>query len=166
MSVTTTFAPSAASDHALASWFARVQRLAASPAEARLIFESNGEQELRDSLPALTAEPLAAPKREGSSTLPPGKGSVQSKPITQVAAGLPSGKSSGRRRSSRSSLTGPQVIPTVGSPNPIRWLCPGMGTMGCTAAHEAGGMQPEMLVVLVLSVEALPACDPPSLTIV
>src|SRR5260221_4886889 len=96
---------------------------------------------LRDSVPVLTVPPLAAPQCEGSLTFPPGIGSVQSKPITQVETGFPSGNSSGLSFSSRSSLIGPQAMPMVGSPNPDRWLCPGIGTMGFTAVHDPADAQ-------------------------
>src|SRR5258708_31206201 len=90
---------------------------------------------LRDSEPVLTVPPLAAPQCDGSLTFPPGTGRVQSKPITQVETGFPSGNNSGLSFCSRSSLMGPQAMPTVGSPNPVRWLSPGIGMMGFTTVQ-------------------------------
>jgi pimeloyl-ACP methyl ester carboxylesterase len=52
------FAPSMAGDPALAEWFARMQRLAASPSEARTIFEAMVDLDVRDALPRIRVPTL------------------------------------------------------------------------------------------------------------
>jgi class 3 adenylate cyclase len=44
-------APSMADDRALAAWFARLQRLAASPSEARILLSAAADLDVRDTLP-------------------------------------------------------------------------------------------------------------------
>jgi pimeloyl-ACP methyl ester carboxylesterase/class 3 adenylate cyclase len=46
-------APSVADDAAMIDWFARMQRLAASPKEARAIFAAMADQDVRDALPRI-----------------------------------------------------------------------------------------------------------------
>jgi len=53
-----TLAPSMSGDRALAEWFARIQRLAASPAEARAISSSMVDLDVRDTLPRITVPTL------------------------------------------------------------------------------------------------------------
>ncbi len=52
------FEPDAAGDQALADWFARLQRLAASPGEARVIYEAMIDFDVRDLLPEIRAPTL------------------------------------------------------------------------------------------------------------
>ncbi|HEX5224182.1 MAG TPA: adenylate/guanylate cyclase domain-containing protein [Solirubrobacteraceae bacterium] len=54
----TLLAPSMAGDPALGAWFARMQRFAASPAEARMIFERGAELDARDALPDISVPTL------------------------------------------------------------------------------------------------------------
>src|SRR6202521_3003993 len=70
-------------------------------------------------------------------------------PRAQVATGGASGNSSGPGRHSRSSFTGLQATPMVGSKNPDRVLCPGTTPIGCTVVHRPGAAQPEMSMVVV-----------------
>lgn len=56
-------APSSAEDPALALWFSRMQRLAASPAEARLMFTAMAELDVRDSLPEVSVPTLVMHRR-------------------------------------------------------------------------------------------------------
>jgi pimeloyl-ACP methyl ester carboxylesterase len=51
--VLATLAPSVAGDPAMTAWFARMQRLAASPKEARAIFEAMDGQDVRATLPRI-----------------------------------------------------------------------------------------------------------------
>jgi pimeloyl-ACP methyl ester carboxylesterase/class 3 adenylate cyclase len=51
-------APSMADDPALAEWFARMQRLAASPAEARTMVKSMVDQDVRETLPRVRVPTL------------------------------------------------------------------------------------------------------------
>ena len=51
-------APSMADDAALGEWFARMQRLAASPAEARTMVKSMVDQDVRDTLPRVRVPTL------------------------------------------------------------------------------------------------------------
>ena len=51
-------APSMADDPALGEWFARMQRLAASPAEARTMVKSMVDQDVRDTLPRVRVPTL------------------------------------------------------------------------------------------------------------
>jgi class 3 adenylate cyclase/pimeloyl-ACP methyl ester carboxylesterase len=51
-------APSMAGDPALASWFARTQRLAASPREARTIARATADLDVRDLLPSISVPTL------------------------------------------------------------------------------------------------------------
>jgi len=53
-----TFAPSMAGDQALAAWFSRLQRLAASPGEARLISKAAVELDAREALPRIRVPTL------------------------------------------------------------------------------------------------------------
>jgi class 3 adenylate cyclase len=57
-------APSAAGDGALRSWFARLERLSASPGALRLLFDIAGESDVRDVLPAITAPTLLLHRRD------------------------------------------------------------------------------------------------------
>jgi len=57
-------APSMAGDPALAAWFARMQRYAASPAEARMIFERGAELDVRDALPDISVPTLVMHRRD------------------------------------------------------------------------------------------------------
>jgi len=52
------FAPSMADDPALAAWFARLQRLAASPGEARTISKAMVDLDVRDALPRIRVPTL------------------------------------------------------------------------------------------------------------
>jgi class 3 adenylate cyclase/pimeloyl-ACP methyl ester carboxylesterase len=52
------FAPSMGEDPALAAWFARLQRLAASPGEARMIFKALIDLDVRDALPRIRVPAL------------------------------------------------------------------------------------------------------------
>jgi class 3 adenylate cyclase/esterase/lipase len=52
------FAPSMGNDPALAEWFARLQRLAASPSEARTIFRAMVDLDVRDVLPRIRVPTL------------------------------------------------------------------------------------------------------------
>jgi class 3 adenylate cyclase/pimeloyl-ACP methyl ester carboxylesterase len=52
------FAPSMGEDPALAAWFARLQRLAASPGEARIIFRALIDLDVRDALPRIRVPTL------------------------------------------------------------------------------------------------------------
>src|SRR5438132_1513287 len=52
------FAPSMSGDPALAAWFARLQRLAASPGEARTIFKAMVDLDVRDALPRIRVPTL------------------------------------------------------------------------------------------------------------
>jgi class 3 adenylate cyclase/pimeloyl-ACP methyl ester carboxylesterase len=52
------FAPSMADDPALAAWFARLQRLAASPGEMRIIAEALVDLDVRDALPRIRVPTL------------------------------------------------------------------------------------------------------------
>jgi pimeloyl-ACP methyl ester carboxylesterase len=51
-------APSMAEDPALATWFARLQRLAASPSEARILLNAAGALDVRDALPRIRVPTL------------------------------------------------------------------------------------------------------------
>jgi class 3 adenylate cyclase len=53
-----TLAPSAADDPAMRTWFARLQRLAASPAEARVLFKSIPNLDARETLPRIRVPAL------------------------------------------------------------------------------------------------------------
>jgi class 3 adenylate cyclase/pimeloyl-ACP methyl ester carboxylesterase len=57
-------APSMADDPALGEWFARVQRLSASPAEARLITKSVIDVDVRDALPRVRVPTLVMHRRD------------------------------------------------------------------------------------------------------
>jgi class 3 adenylate cyclase len=56
--VLSTLAPSVAEDPAMVEWFARMQRLAASPAEARSMFRAAGELDVRATLPRVAVPTL------------------------------------------------------------------------------------------------------------
>jgi len=51
-------APSMADDPALAEWFARLQRLAASPSEARILLTAAADLDVRDALPRISVPTL------------------------------------------------------------------------------------------------------------
>jgi pimeloyl-ACP methyl ester carboxylesterase len=57
-------APSCAGDVALKRWFARLERLAASPGALRLLFDMAGETDVRDVLPSIAAPTLVLHRRE------------------------------------------------------------------------------------------------------
>ncbi len=57
-------APSVADDSAMRSWFARLERLAASPGQLRLLFDIAGETDVRDVLPSIAAPTLVLHRRE------------------------------------------------------------------------------------------------------
>jgi class 3 adenylate cyclase/esterase/lipase len=57
-------APSMADDPALGEWFARVQRLSASPAEARLITKSVMNEDVRETLPRIRVPTLVMHRRD------------------------------------------------------------------------------------------------------
>ena len=57
-------APSAAGDEALRRWFARLERLAASPGALRLLFDIAGESDVRDVLPSIAAPTLVLHRRD------------------------------------------------------------------------------------------------------
>jgi class 3 adenylate cyclase/pimeloyl-ACP methyl ester carboxylesterase len=61
--VLATLAPSMADDPAFVSWFSRMQRLAASPAEARQLFRAVADLDVRDSLPLVTVPTLVMHRR-------------------------------------------------------------------------------------------------------
>ncbi len=53
-----TMAPSMAHDRSLAEWFARIQRLAASPGEARMLLSAAADLDVREKLPLITVPTL------------------------------------------------------------------------------------------------------------
>jgi class 3 adenylate cyclase len=57
-------APSAAGDAALRSWFARLERLSASPGSLRLLFDIAGESDVRHVLPTIAAPTLVLHRRD------------------------------------------------------------------------------------------------------
>ncbi|HEY4450153.1 MAG TPA: adenylate/guanylate cyclase domain-containing protein [Solirubrobacteraceae bacterium] len=57
-------APSAADDRALAEWLARMQRLAASPAEARALLAASTEVDVREALARVSVPTLVMHRRE------------------------------------------------------------------------------------------------------
>jgi class 3 adenylate cyclase len=57
-------APSAAGDVALRNWFARLERLSASPGSLRLLFDIAGESDVRDVLGTIAAPTLLLHRRE------------------------------------------------------------------------------------------------------
>jgi class 3 adenylate cyclase len=57
-------APSRADDPGLAWWFARMQRLAASPVEARLLFRAMADLDVRETLPGVGVPALVMHRRE------------------------------------------------------------------------------------------------------
>jgi class 3 adenylate cyclase len=57
-------APSSADDPGLADWFARMQRLAASPVEARLMFKAMADLDVRDALPDVRVPTLVMHRRD------------------------------------------------------------------------------------------------------
>src|SRR5262249_11901900 len=57
-------APSSADDPSLAWWFARMQRLAASPVEARMLFRGMADLDVRDALPQIRVPTLVLHRRE------------------------------------------------------------------------------------------------------
>jgi class 3 adenylate cyclase len=57
-------APSLAGDVALRRWFARLERLSASPGALRLLFDIGGETDVRDVLPSIAAPTLVLHRRE------------------------------------------------------------------------------------------------------
>jgi class 3 adenylate cyclase len=57
-------APSAADDRALAAWLARMQRLAASPAEARALLSAASDIDIRDVLPRIAVPTLVMHRLE------------------------------------------------------------------------------------------------------
>jgi len=63
-SVLETLAPSAAEDRALAEWLARMQRLAASPAEARVMLLAASELDAREILPRVKVPTLVMHRRD------------------------------------------------------------------------------------------------------
>ena len=60
-------APSMADDPALGAWFARLQRLAASPSEARILLNGATELDVRDVLPRISAPALVMHRGEDDS---------------------------------------------------------------------------------------------------
>jgi class 3 adenylate cyclase/pimeloyl-ACP methyl ester carboxylesterase len=63
-------APSMADDRALATWYARLQRLAASPSEARILLNAAAELDVRDTLPCIRV-PTLVMHRSGDSAWDP-----------------------------------------------------------------------------------------------
>jgi class 3 adenylate cyclase/pimeloyl-ACP methyl ester carboxylesterase len=63
-------APSMADDPALATWYARLQRLAASPSEARILLNAAAELDVRDTLPRIRI-PTLVMHRSGDSAWDP-----------------------------------------------------------------------------------------------
>jgi len=63
-------APSMADDQALATWYARLQRLAASPSEARILLKAAAELDVRDTLPRIRV-PTLVMHRSGDSAWDP-----------------------------------------------------------------------------------------------
>lgn len=63
-------APSAVDDRVLVDWFARMQRLAASPSEARMIFAMMADQDVRDALPRIRVPTLVMHRRDDQSVDP------------------------------------------------------------------------------------------------
>jgi class 3 adenylate cyclase len=57
-------APSAAGDEALRRWFARLERLSASPGSLRLLIDIAGETDVRDVLPSIAAPTLVLHRRD------------------------------------------------------------------------------------------------------
>jgi class 3 adenylate cyclase len=57
-------APSAAQDPGLVEWFARIQRLAASPREARTIISAIDDQDVRSELPLISVPTLVMHRKE------------------------------------------------------------------------------------------------------
>jgi len=57
-------APSMADDPAMRRWFARLERLAASPGQLRLLFDIAGETDVRDVLPSIAVPTLVMHRRE------------------------------------------------------------------------------------------------------
>ncbi|HMD52251.1 MAG TPA: adenylate/guanylate cyclase domain-containing protein [Solirubrobacteraceae bacterium] len=57
-------APSLADDPAFAGWFARMQRLAASPTDARLMFKAGGDLDVRHKLAEITVPTLVMHRRD------------------------------------------------------------------------------------------------------
>jgi class 3 adenylate cyclase len=57
-------APSVAGDRPLRSWFARLERLSASPGQLRLLFDIAGETDVRDVLPSIAAPTLVLHRRD------------------------------------------------------------------------------------------------------
>jgi class 3 adenylate cyclase len=57
-------APSMAGDTALRGWFGRLERLAASPGQLRLLIDIAGETDVRDVLPSIAAPTLVLHRRE------------------------------------------------------------------------------------------------------
>ncbi len=57
-------APSMADDEALAQWFSRLQRLAASPAEALIITKASVDLDVREALPRIRVPTLVVHRRE------------------------------------------------------------------------------------------------------
>jgi class 3 adenylate cyclase/pimeloyl-ACP methyl ester carboxylesterase len=66
--VLATLAPSVAGDPAMAAWFARMQRLAASPKEARAIFEAMDGQDVRAVLPRIGVPTLVMHRADDIAT--------------------------------------------------------------------------------------------------
>jgi len=66
--VLATLAPSVAEDPAMLDWFARMQRLAASPKQARAIFEAMVDQDVRAVLPEIRVPTLVMHRRGDTST--------------------------------------------------------------------------------------------------
>jgi class 3 adenylate cyclase/pimeloyl-ACP methyl ester carboxylesterase len=63
-------APSMAEDRALAAWFARLQRLAASPSEARILLNAAADLDVRETLPRIRI-PTLVMHRSGDSAWDP-----------------------------------------------------------------------------------------------
>jgi class 3 adenylate cyclase/pimeloyl-ACP methyl ester carboxylesterase len=59
-------APSMADDPALAAWFARLQRLAASPSEARILLTAADQLDVRDTLPRIRVPTLVMHRSQDS----------------------------------------------------------------------------------------------------
>jgi pimeloyl-ACP methyl ester carboxylesterase/class 3 adenylate cyclase len=66
--VLATLAPSVAGDPAMTAWFARMQRLAASPKEARAIFEAMDGQDVRATLPRIGVPTLVMHRTDDLAT--------------------------------------------------------------------------------------------------
>lgn len=78
------FEPAAHDDQALSDWFARLQRLAASPGEARAIYEAMVDFDVRDALPSIRVPTLVLHR--------PGERVIDVRHSRYVAARIPNAR--------------------------------------------------------------------------